>query len=105
MGEVKAYFPVEIYSIFLQKMKESAEAYVGKAVTKAVLTIPASFNGAQRQAVRDGATLAGLDVLYLVEEPTAAAITYALAKQVLILFSLFGCLIDFITISKFIYRW
>lgn len=75
--------------MMLRKMKESAEVYMGKAVTKAVLTIPASFTGAQRQAVKDGATLAGLDVLYLVEEPTAAAIAYALEKQVL--FSLFCC--------------
>ena len=65
----------------LTKMKETAEAYLGQKVTHAVVTVPAYFNDAQRQATKDAGTIAGLTVLRIVNEPTAAAIAYGLDKQ------------------------
>ena len=65
----------------LSKMKETAEAYLGKKVTHAVVTVPAYFNDAQRQATKDAGTIAGLQVLRIVNEPTAAAIAYGLDKK------------------------
>lgn len=64
----------------LQKMKETAEGYIGKSVTHAVVTVPAYFNDAQRQATKDAGTIAGLNVLRIINEPTAAAMAYGLDK-------------------------
>jgi heat shock protein 1/8 len=77
-GESKCFNPEEISSMVLGKMKEIAESYLGKEVKKAVVTVPAYFNDAQRQATKDAGTIAGLDVLRIINEPTAAAIAYGL---------------------------
>lgn len=67
----------------LTKMKETAEAYLGKTVTNAVITVPAYFNDSQRQATKDSGAIAGLNVLRIINEPTAAAIAYGLDKKVI----------------------
>jgi molecular chaperone DnaK len=77
----KDYSPQEISAFTLQKMKESAEAHLGEAVTKAVITVPAYFNDAQRQATKDAGKIAGLEVLRIINEPTAAALAYGLEKS------------------------
>jgi molecular chaperone DnaK len=77
----KRYSPSQISAYILQKMKETAEAYLGSPVTEAVITVPAYFNDAQRQATKDAGRIAGLDVLRIINEPTAAALAYGLEKQ------------------------
>nr|XP_045748698.1 heat shock cognate 71 kDa protein [Mirounga angustirostris] len=80
-GETKSFYPEEVSSMVLTKMKEIAEAYLGKTVTNAVVTVPAYFNDSQRQATKDAGTIAGLNVLRIINEPTAAAIAYGLDKK------------------------
>ena len=77
----KTYSPSQISAFILQKMKETAEAYLGSKVDQAVITVPAYFNDAQRQATKDAGKIAGLEVLRIINEPTAAALAYGLDKQ------------------------
>ncbi len=77
----KKYSPSEVSGFILQKMKETAEAHLGEKVTQAVITVPAYFNDAQRQATKDAGKIAGLEVLRIINEPTAAALAYGLDKK------------------------
>ncbi|XP_030236647.1 heat shock 70 kDa protein-like [Gadus morhua] len=79
-GENKSFWPEEVSSMILVKMKEIAEAYLGQKVSNAVITVPAHFNDSQRQATKDAGVIAGLNVLRIISEPTAAAIAYGLDK-------------------------
>ncbi|HEV7409710.1 MAG TPA: Hsp70 family protein, partial [Bradyrhizobium sp.] len=77
----KKYSPSQISAFILQKMKETAESHLGGKVTQAVITVPAYFNDAQRQATKDAGRIAGLEVLRIINEPTAAALAYGLEKK------------------------
>lgn len=81
MGETKKFYAEEISSMILTKMKDIAEAYLGKKVTDAVVTVPAYFNDSQRQATKDAGVIAGLNVLRIINEPTAAAVAYGLDQK------------------------
>ena len=80
-AEGKKYSPSQISAFILQKMKETAEAYLGETVTQAVITVPAYFNDSQRQATKDAGKIAGLEVLRIINEPTAASLAYGLEKK------------------------
>ncbi|MGE5765988.1 MAG: Hsp70 family protein, partial [Bacteroidota bacterium] len=80
-AQSKDYSPSQISAFILQKMKETAERYLGETVTEAVITVPAYFNDSQRQATKDAGKIAGLDVLRIINEPTAAALAYGLDKK------------------------
>jgi L1 cell adhesion molecule like protein len=79
-GEMKQFLPEEIGAMVLTKMKQIAEGYLGQEVKSAVITVPAYFNDAQRQATKDAGAIAGLNVLRIINEPTAAAIAYGMDK-------------------------
>ena len=79
--EGKKYSPQQISAMILQKLKEDAESYLGEKVTEAVITVPAYFNDAQRQATKDAGKIAGLDVKRIINEPTAAALAYGLDNE------------------------
>merc|ERR1712196_621495 len=97
-GKGKKYSPAQISAFVLQKMKESAENYLSAKVDKAVITVPAHFNDSQRQATKDAGKIAGLNVLRIINEPTAAALAYGLDKssnQIIAVFDLGGGTFDF----------
>ena len=97
-GEAKTFQPEEISAMVLTKMKDIAEGYLGSKVTDAVITVPAYFNDAQRQATKDAGTIAGLNVLRIINEPTAAATAYGIdkhkAEQNILIFDMGGGTFD-----------
>ena len=88
-SERKEFTPEEISSMLLSKMKEIAESYLSTTVSSAVVTVPANFNDAQRQATKDAAVIAGLNVVRVINEPTAAAIAFGLGNLMLLFFTFY----------------
>ena len=86
-GEKKSFYPKEIASMILLKLKETAEAFLGKTVTQAVISVPAHFNDSQRRAVKDAGAIAGLSVVRVLNEPSAAALAYSFQMKVTFLSS------------------